>query len=73
MFGCVGCYLDGRIVLVLADRGEPWQGLLLPVERAVHPALRRSFGALREHPVLTKWLYLPSAGRGFAGTAEEIV
>jgi hypothetical protein len=73
MFGCVGCYLEGRLVVVLADRREPWQGLLFPVERAVQPLLRKEFPALRVHPVLRKWLYLPSAGRAFAGSAEEIV
>ncbi|MGH7858100.1 MAG: hypothetical protein ACREQY_12305 [Candidatus Binatia bacterium] len=60
-------------MLVLADRGEPWQGLLFPVERAVHGVLRRSFPVLRAHPVLSKWLYLPASSRGFAGAAEEIV
>jgi hypothetical protein len=73
MFGCIGCYLDGRLVVVLADRGEPWQGLLLPVERAVHAELRKTFAALRPHPLLGKWLYLPYSGRGFAGTAERVL
>ncbi len=39
MFGCVACYLSGRLVLVLADRGEPWQGLLIPSERSVHASI----------------------------------
>lgn len=42
MFGCKGCYLHGRLVLVLAARGkEPWNGLLVPTERRHHPSLRR--------------------------------
>jgi hypothetical protein len=72
MFGCVACYVGGRLVVVLADRHEPWQGLLLPTERSVHPALRADFPDLHVHPVLPKWLYLPHGG-GFAATAPRIV
>ena len=73
MFGCVGCYLDGRLVLVLADRGEPWAGLLIPTERLFHASLLAEFSVLRAHPVLRKWLYLPHASGGFAFGASEIV
>jgi len=73
MFGMVACYLRGRIVAVLADRGVPWQGLLLPVERAVQQALLEEFPALRVHPVLPKWLYLTSTNGRFAGVAADIV
>ena len=41
MFGCRGCYLHGRLVLVLASRGkEPWKGLLVPTEKKHHGALQ---------------------------------
>jgi hypothetical protein len=73
MFGCVGCYLDGRLVLVLADRKEPWQGLLVPTEKTLHRSLLADFPALRVHPVLRKWLYLPHAARGFPTAAGVIV
>lgn len=73
MFGCIGCYLEGRLVLVLADRREPWQGVLIPTERDSHPALLAAFPDLRVHPVLGKWLYLPHSGRGFGRTAAAIV
>jgi hypothetical protein len=73
MFGCVGCYLHGRLVLVLADRREPWQGVLVPTEKAAHAALREELPALRIHPVLGKWLYLPHGARGFAGAARAVV
>lgn len=73
MFGCVGCYLDGRLVVVLADRADPWQGLLLPTERGLHAELLREFGALRVHPVLGKWLYLPYGSDEFPVTADVIV
>lgn len=73
MFGCVGCYLDGRLVLVLADRVEPWQGLLLPTERSAHASLLAEFKSLRVHPVLGKWLYLPYASDRFPSTAAVLL
>lgn len=72
MFGCVACYVAGRLVVVLADRREPWQGLLLPTEREVHSSLLEDFPDLRVHPVLPKWLYLPHGG-GFAASASQII
>lgn len=73
MFGCVACYQQGRLVLVLADRSEPWQGLLVPTERRAHASLLEEFPPLRGHPVLGKWLYLAHAADGFAATAAQIV
>ena len=73
MFGCVACYLSGRLVLVLADRGEPWQGLLIPRERSVHASILADHPSLRVHPVLGKWLYLADDTRRFTATAAAIV
>ncbi|MEA2626677.1 MAG: hypothetical protein QOD06_2722, partial [Candidatus Binatota bacterium] len=73
MFGCVGCYVDGRLVLVLADRKDPWRGFLLPTEREVHADLLAAYASLRVHPVLGKWLYLPDGDDSFAETADAIV
>jgi hypothetical protein len=73
MFGCVGCYAMGRLVVVLADRGEPWQGLLLPTERSIQSSLRGEFPALRVHPVLGKWLYLAESDPAFAATAAGVI
>jgi hypothetical protein len=73
MFGCVGCYLNGRLVLVLADRREPWAGILIPTDRTLHASLLAEFGLLRVHPVLRKWLYLPHASGAFAREASAIV
>ena len=44
MFGCRGCYLYGRLVLVLAAREEPWNGLLVPTEKNT---MLRSAGVTR--------------------------
>lgn len=74
MFGCRGCYLFGRLVLVLAARGEePWNGLLVPTERRHQPALRRNHKQLIIHPVLKKWLYLPESNEDFEEAARTIV
>lgn len=59
MFGCLACYLHGRLVLVLADRRPPWRGLLVPTARDRQAALRAEFPSLTPHPVLSKWLHLP--------------
>ena len=72
MFGCVACYVGGRLVVVLADRREPWQGILLPTEREVHRELLAELPDLRVHPVLPKWLYLPHGG-GFAASAPRVI
>lgn len=72
MFGFVGCYVGGRLVIVLADKQEPWHGVLLPTERAHHAPLRRAFPELRVHPVLRKWLYLPHGG-AFDDIAGQLV
>jgi len=74
MFGCRGCYLFGRLVLVLAARGkEPWNGLLVPTERRHQPALRRNHKNLIIHPVLKKWLYLPESNEDFEASALALV
>jgi len=72
MFGLVGCYLSGRLVIVLADRREPWQGVLLPMEKGFHAEVREVFPELRIHPVLRKWLHLPEGGP-FHAVAARIV
>lgn len=69
MFGCHAHYVGGRLVLVRADRGAPWQGLLVPTEAAHHAALQAQFPALRVHPVLRKWLLLGDEHPEFEATA----
>jgi hypothetical protein len=73
MFGCVGCYLRGRLVLVLADGARPWDGVLVPTAREHHASLRASVPALLVHPVLGKWLYLPASGDAFEVDARTLV
>ncbi|MFH1572248.1 MAG: hypothetical protein ABIL09_29930 [Gemmatimonadota bacterium] len=75
LFGAQGCYLHGRLVLVLCSRDEePWQGLLVPTEKHHHQGLRRELPALGVHPVLRKWLYLGEAlPEAFEETALGLV
>lgn len=74
MFGCRGCYLHGRLVLVLAARGkEPWNGLLVPTEKKHHDSLRRNHKSLVIHPILKKWLYLPESDEDFEQSARNLV
>ena len=60
------------MVLVLADRGEPWQGLLIPSERSAHASILADHPSLRVHPVLGKWLYLADDTRRFTTMAAAI-
>ena len=65
MFGCDAAYLDGLLYLVAADRDDPWSGLLVCTSQERQEALLTEFPALRQHPVLGKWLYLPQTDEDF--------
>lgn len=73
MFGCRGCYLNGRLVVVLASRRPPWKGLLVPTDRSHHASLRDDIPELHPHPVLGKWLYLPDDAETFEEVASGLV
>jgi hypothetical protein len=72
MFGCWAYYADERLVWVSAAGREPWRGVLVPTEREHHAALRARVPALRMHPVLGKWLYLPARHPDFEAIAEAL-
>lgn len=73
MFGGKAVYLDGRFVLYLTDKAEPWRGVLVPMERDQHAAVIADRPALAPHPVLPKWLYLPEAADSFERDAQWLV
>lgn len=73
MFGARGCYLHGRLVLVLAARKEPWKGLLVPTEKKHHKSLQDEFPGLVVHTILGKWLYLAEESEDFEETASRLV
>lgn len=71
MFGCLAAYVDGLLCLVAADRGAPWDGLLVCTSQDRHAALVEELPALRRHPVLGKWLYVPESDPEFEHTARR--
>jgi hypothetical protein len=73
MFGCLACYLHGRLTLVLASRKKPWNGLLIPADKGIHDSIRRDVKGVVQHPVLKKWLYLPDTYEDFESEASYIV
>jgi|GEM_PF-6573828 len=72
-FGCDSVYARGLLLLVLSDGEEPWNGAMFPVERVNHPAVLSRWPALREHPILPKWLYLSASNDRFEILSKELV
>jgi hypothetical protein len=72
MFGCDAAYVDGLLCLVAADRGEPWNGLLVCTSQERHASLMDEMPALRPHPVLGKWLYVPQDDPAFEAIVERM-
>lgn len=73
MFGSEAAYLDGLLCLVVADRGDPWDGLLVCTSRERHAALAEELPALRPHSVLGKWLYVPQSDETFEAVATRMI
>jgi hypothetical protein len=73
MFGCQACYLHGQLKLVLASKGKPWNGLLIPTDHQFHDSIKKDFKGVVQHPVLKKWLYLPETYEDFETVASDIV
>jgi TfoX/Sxy family transcriptional regulator of competence genes len=73
MFGCLAVYLHGRMMLLLSEGDEPWNGLLIPTDHRFHESIKAEFKDVVQHPVLKKWLYLPENIEDFELVAENIV
>ena len=73
MFGCLACYLHGKLMLVLADSEEPWNGVLVATDKEKHSALKKEFKSLEKHPILGKWLYIPGDDEDFENTVNKLV
>jgi len=71
-FGCLSCYLHGRLKLALAEGRAHWDGVLVATAKEHHASLRRTVAALRPHPVLGKWLYLAASGDSFEDDARRL-
>ena len=73
MFGCLAAYLHGRLIAVIADREDPWRGLLVPTSKEYHESIIEDYPALSPHPVLGKWLYISSSHEDFEGESSAIL
>ena len=73
MFGAEAIYVEGLMLLVLADKEPPWNGLLFPAERENHAAILDEFGYLVPHAVLPKWLYLSADQDHFEARAQPLL
>jgi hypothetical protein len=73
MFGCQAAYLYGRLVMVLAAKEEPWNGVLVCTSHEHQASLIREYPVLKSHPVLPKWLYLAQSSDEFEETAQRLV
>jgi len=73
MFGAEAIYVDGVMLLVLADGDPPWNGLLFPAERDRHAAIREEFPFLVPHEVLPKWLLLTAEDDRFEFRAQALL
>lgn len=52
---------------------ELWFGCMFPVEREKQDQVRAGFPFLVPHPVLGKWLYLPSESENFESNVEAVL
>src|SRR4051812_17681463 len=72
-FGGRSIMLRGKHQLFLTTQGEPWQGVLVCTFHEHHSSLLADFPALRPHPILGKWLYLPETAETFERDALQLV
>jgi len=72
MFGCDAAYIDGNLCVVVADRDDPWNGVLVCTSQDRHAALMADIPALQPHPVLGKWLYVSQHDAGFEAATASI-
>lgn len=72
MFGADAAYLDGLLYLIVADRDDPWNGVMVCTSQDRHAALLADLPQLLPHPVLGKWLYLPQSDEAFEATAAVL-
>ncbi|AVF40791.1 hypothetical protein [Pandoraea apista] len=72
MFGADVAYVHGMQCLCVIDRDAPWDGLLVCTSHVHHASLIAEMPALRPHPVLGKWLYLPQGEAEFESVAQRL-
>ncbi|EHK63461.1 hypothetical protein [Achromobacter arsenitoxydans] len=72
MFGADAAYLDGQLYLIVADRDDPWNGVMVCTSQERHAALLADLPELAPHPVLGKWLYLAQSNESFESIAATL-
>ena len=72
MFGADAAYLDGQLYLIVADRDDPWNGVMVCTSQERHAALLADMPSLKVHPILGKWLYLPQSDEAFESIAATL-
>lgn len=72
MFGSDAAYVGGLLCMIAADRESPWDGLLVCTSQDHHASLMEDMPALRPHPVLGKWLYVPQSDPSFEAVAHAM-
>ena len=85
LFGGFSYYLENRLVLALFEKNgdrkfknktydiELWNGCFFPMEREQHLVILKKFPFLVQHPVLPKWLYLPTNTENFESYIELLI
>lgn len=85
MFGGFAFYVESRLVLLMFESTgsrtyknikydfELWDGCLFPAEREHHSEILKKYSFLINHPVLSKWLYLPSDTEDFETHVEMLL
>ncbi len=72
MFGFDAAYIDELLCLVVADRGEPWDGLMICTAHEHHASLMAELPVLQPHAVLGKWLYVSQHDPDFEAVTRVI-
>ena len=58
---------------MVADRDEPWNGVMVCTSHERQAALMADIPSLNPHPELGKWLYLPQTDEAFEAIAAQLV
>ena len=72
-FGGEAAYINGRLVLTLIAKEEPWNGVFVITGREFHEPLQKQWPALKPHTHISKWLYLSQGHALFETTTTAII
>jgi len=85
MFGGFAYYYNSKLILLIFEDAKTtsyknihldypiWHGCLFPSERDKHAIILKNFPILTQHPVLPKWLYLPTVTENFEEELSQII